>query len=450
MPNPNYRYKDGRIMIKIDGSWIEPKFRRYENIKPIGEPGANGVVIKGTHKITKRNDAIKIWLPRKRNGKNEIREEQYLAEVQKITQLNDPRIAKIYDAWTENGCYCCSMEFIDGITYEKWLEENHDMDKRINILSEIFETIVLYQSQGIIHGDIHSRNILIDKEQQVHIIDFGTSSLSSYKEQSNYRENLLMYELVEKTLGNRFDNQAFLLKKYDFGRNVEKFDDIRNAVPIFFSKSVLSYLHLLFMLTNLHNIINEPKDIYEYCRCIAKGFYLNMDYFYDKVSGENKQKLKKFTNIMFESLEDEIYEECQEDVNKMEMMEFLSLFVYFGEIKKGLLNGKIKEEIMEKYISERYFSEPQKIIDIINASNDLFDFHNTLIEITGDAEEVYLIELDLRGCMYSIIKEIYKGYLLHILRDLHLHMEWLKYQKGMCDKLSRLSPAYCFNSGILD
>ena len=71
---------------------------------------------------------------------------------------------------------------------------------------------------------------------------------------------------------------------------------------------------------------------------------------------------------------------------------------------------------------ERYFSEPQKIIDIINASNDLFDFHNTLIEITGDAEEVYLIELDLRGCMYSIIKEIYKGYLLHILRDLHLHM----------------------------
>ena len=364
--------------------------------------------------------------------------------------MNDPRIAKIYDAWTENGCYCCSMEFIDGITYEKWLEENHDMDKRINILSEIFETIVLYQSQGIIHGDIHSRNILIDKEQQVHIIDFGTSSLSSYKEQSNYRENLLMYELVEKTLGNRFDNQAFLLKKYDFGRNVEKFDDIRNAVPIFFSKSVLSYLHLLFMLTNLHNIINEPKDIYEYCRCIAKGFYLNMDYFYDKVSGENKQKLKKFTNIMFESLEDEIYEECQEDVNKMEMMEFLSLFVYFREIKKGLLNGKIKEEIMEKYISERYFSEPQKIIDIINASNDLFDFHNTLIEITGDAEEVYLIELDLRGCMYSIIKEIYKGYLLHILRDLHLHMEWLKYQKGMCDKLSRLSPAYCFNSGILD
>ena len=63
MPNPNYEYKDGKIKVKIDGSWIEPNFERYENIKPIGEPGANGVVIKGTHKITRRDDAIKIWLP---------------------------------------------------------------------------------------------------------------------------------------------------------------------------------------------------------------------------------------------------------------------------------------------------------------------------------------------------------------------------------------------------
>lgn len=449
MSNQNYKYEDGKIQVKIDGSWIEPNFERYENIKPIGEPGANGVVIKGTHKITKRIDAIKIWLPRKRNGKNEIREEQYLAEVQKITQLNHPRIAKIYDAWTEKGCYCCSMEFIDGITYEKWLEKNHDMNKRINILFEIFETIAFYQEQGIIHGDIHSRNILIDKKQQIHIIDFGTSSLSSYKEQSNYRENFLMYELVEKTLENRFDNQAFLLNKYDLNGNIEKADDIRNAVPSFFSKSVLYYLHILCMLTNLHNIINEPKDIYEYCRYIAKGLYLNMDYFYDKVTGENEQKLEKFANIMFESLEDEMYEDCYEDSNKMEMMIFLSLFVYFEEIKRRLLDGKIKEEIMVKYINDRSFNEPKKIIDIINTSNDFFKFHNILSGIIGHSEEVYSIELELRGCMYSIIEEIYKGYSLYILRHLHLRMEEVKHQSGMCDKLSRLSPVYCFNNDML-
>ena len=30
----------------------------------------------------------------------------------------------------------------------------------------------------------------------------------------------------------------------------------------FFSKSVLCYLHLLIMINTLHDIINQPKDIY--------------------------------------------------------------------------------------------------------------------------------------------------------------------------------------------
>lgn len=448
MLNPNYEYKDGKIKVKINGSWIEPSFERYENIQPIGEPGANGVVIKGTHKITRRDDAIKIWLPRKRNGKNEIREEQYLAEVQKIAKLKDSRIATIHDAWTENGCYCCSMEFIEGITYEKWLEKNHDMNNRINMLLKIFEAIVFYQSQGIIHGDIHSNNILIEKNEEIHIIDFGTSSISAYKEQSNHRENFLMYELVEKTLANQFDNKAFLYKKYKLRGKIENLDDIRNAVPIFFSKSVLCYLHLIIMLTNLHDIINQPEDIYEYCRYIAKGLYLNMDYFYSKVSGENEHKLEKFTNIMFECLEDEMYEDSQYDSNKAEKMVFISLFAYFEEVKKGLLNGKIKEGMMEKYINARRLHKPNKIISIINKSNDLFEFHNILMKTIGDNTVVYSIETELRKSLYNIIEETYEGYLLHILRHLNLRMEELKRQNELCDRIIRLSYIYCFNNRI--
>lgn len=168
MPNPNYQNNNGKIKIKINDSWIEPQFERYENLEPIGEPGANGVVIKGTHKITKREDAIKIWLPRNRNGKEQVNEKQYLKEIQKITKLNDPRIVKIYDAWKENSCYCCSMEFIAGITYEAWLKKNCDITVRINMLLKIFDAIVFYQSQGIIHGDIHLKNILIDENERPH------------------------------------------------------------------------------------------------------------------------------------------------------------------------------------------------------------------------------------------------------------------------------------------
>ena len=45
MTNPNYKYENGVISIKINDKWIQPSFNRYENIDPIGEQGANGVVI---------------------------------------------------------------------------------------------------------------------------------------------------------------------------------------------------------------------------------------------------------------------------------------------------------------------------------------------------------------------------------------------------------------------
>lgn len=290
MHNQNYRYKDGKIEIRKKNLWIEPHIERYENLQPIGQPGANGVVIRGTHKDTKREDAIKIWLPRVRNGTSEIRQQQYLEEVRKLAKLNDPRIVTVYDAWTEEGWYYCSMEYIDGITYEKWLERYKDKWKRINMLINIFEAIVFYQEQGIIHGDIHSKNILVDKNEKIHIIDFGTSKFCSNKEESNYRENVLMYDLVKKTLENQFDKNVFLYKKYKYKKyeseSVIKNDDIRKAVPLFFSKSVLCYLHLLIMINTLHDIINQPKDIYQYCRYIAQGLYLNMDYFRKRVTGK--------------------------------------------------------------------------------------------------------------------------------------------------------------------
>lgn len=442
MQNPNYRYRNEKIELKIDGSWIELSLKDYENIKPIGEPGANGVVVRGTHKTTKREDAIKIWLPRKRNGKNEVREEQYLAEVQKNVKFNDHRIARIYNAWQENGCYCCSMEFIDGITYEKWLKQTNNIVNKTNMLLKIFEAILFYQSKGFIHGDIHPRNILIDKNREVHIIDFGTSSISCYEEQSIHRENFLMYELVEKTLGKSFDNKAFYYKKYSLRGNITKDDDIRNVIPIIFSRSVLCYLHLNIMLTGLLDIINVPDALYEYCGYIAKGFYLNMDYFYARVPGENEKRLNMFSKTMFECLEDETYGKCQYDSSESEQKAFVSLFVYFEKVKKDFLSGEIKKQTIEKYIND------ELIVDILNRTNDLFDFHNTLMDKLDDCETVYYMERDLRDFLYNILQETYGGLFLHVVRNLYLRMEEVKLQKELCNKIYRVSYIYRLDNGI--
>lgn len=240
----------------------------------------------------------------------------------------------------------------------------------------------------------------------------------------------------------------FLYKKYSLQNDIKEYDDIRNVVPIFFSKSVLSYLHLIMLLTNFDDIINQPEDLYEYCRYIAKGPYLNMDYFYSNISGESEQKLKKFTNVMFESIEDEIYERYQDDSDKAEEMKYVSLYAYFEEVKKGLADGEIEEDIMEKYINDNYLSQSREIIRIISTTNDLLEFHNILMETISDYKEVHSIETKLREALYSIIKEAHGEFLLYVLRHLHLRIEELKLQNELYDRIIRLSYIYCFNNGL--
>lgn len=448
MPNPNYRYEKGKIEIRINGSWMEPQFEQYENIQPVGKPGANGVVIKGTHKITGRDEAIKIWLPRQRNGKLEINKKQYLAEIRKIAELKDPRIVTIYNAWTENGCYCCSMELIDGITYESWLEKNSNIDTRIDMLLKIFDAICFYQSQGIVHGDIHSKNIMIEKDGKVRIIDFGTSSLSSYKEQSNQRENFLMYELVEKTLGDRFDKKAFLYKKYHLKGEVKENDDIRKVKPFFFSRSVCCYLKLMRMLNNVKDIINNPGYTYEYCSYITKGVYLDMDYYYSKISGENDNKLNMFSEVMCSSLMDGMYERCQDNPDETEKMIIISLYVYYEKIKEGLHNGQIKLEMLRKQILSKISYKPDAITEMIDSSKDLFELHNILTEELGDCEMIYSIEEALRAVMDEIIFETYGERWPYILREFYFRMEDIKFQQPLCDRIIRLSYRCCMNNGI--
>lgn len=61
-----------------------------------------------------------------------------------------------------------------GQTFEKWcLTTCQSKEEFQTITSKIEEIILELQAEGIVHGDIHPRNVLIDKKGQVSIIDFG-------------------------------------------------------------------------------------------------------------------------------------------------------------------------------------------------------------------------------------------------------------------------------------
>ena len=66
--------------------------------------------------------SVQAYIP---NKKKFVEEKQFIKEVRKPATLNDKRYATVYDAYVDemSGACVCNMEYIDGQTLNKWLDD---------------------------------------------------------------------------------------------------------------------------------------------------------------------------------------------------------------------------------------------------------------------------------------------------------------------------------------
>jgi serine/threonine protein kinase len=74
------------------------------------------------------------------------------------------------------------MSYVDGIQLMSaidwnWLREPYDMDK---VRRKLNTALIRMWKRGVLHTDLHTSNVLITKDSNVHIIDFGFSIQSSF------------------------------------------------------------------------------------------------------------------------------------------------------------------------------------------------------------------------------------------------------------------------------
>ncbi|MEA2067535.1 MAG: serine/threonine-protein kinase [Thermotogota bacterium] len=105
--------------------------------------------------------------------------EHFLEEAELISLIDDPRIVKVISAFKENKTAYYVMEFIQGRTLRKYVNERgflSDLEFK-ELIDEIGKGLQTIHSKGILHGDLKPSNILItDKEKAVKITDFGAAS----------------------------------------------------------------------------------------------------------------------------------------------------------------------------------------------------------------------------------------------------------------------------------
>lgn len=150
---------------------------RYEIIKPVGSGGMAEVYLaKDTY--LDRQVAIKMLRAQFQNDINLL--EQFRREAKSAARLIHPYIINIYDVISTEEEQYIVMEYVDGITLKKYMEQYHlNLCEVLDISIRLAEGLRHAHNRNVVHCDIKPLNILLDKELNPKIADFGIAKVIS-------------------------------------------------------------------------------------------------------------------------------------------------------------------------------------------------------------------------------------------------------------------------------
>ena len=96
-----------------------------------------------------------------------------LREAQRASALNHPRIASVYDVFTMGNELLLVMEFIDGITLRERMKRGISVEDFCTIAVQCADALTAAHKSGILHGDLKPANIMLTRDGQVKVCDFG-------------------------------------------------------------------------------------------------------------------------------------------------------------------------------------------------------------------------------------------------------------------------------------
>ncbi|NLO89414.1 MAG: Stk1 family PASTA domain-containing Ser/Thr kinase [Clostridia bacterium] len=145
---------------------------RYEIIEQIGS-GGMAFVYKAKDIFLNRLVTIKALRPEYTADENFLK--LFRREAQAVASLSHPNIVAIYDVGQEGDIPYLVIEYIDGEDLKSKIEREGKLDPKtaVEIALQVLDALEHAHRHGIIHRDIKTHNILISKNMEVKLTDFG-------------------------------------------------------------------------------------------------------------------------------------------------------------------------------------------------------------------------------------------------------------------------------------
>ena len=198
-------------MNKYEGFVGKVLDNRYKILELVGV-GGMACVLKAQDLVMNRIVAIKI-LNDEYNG-DEHAEARFIDESKAVAMLNNKNIVSVYDVAIYPDIKYIVMEYLDGITLREYLDNKGAIGwKEACIYTlQILRALEHAHSKGIVHRDIKPQNVILMRNGDIKVTDFGIAKLP----------NAEVQEKGEKAIGTVY----YISPEQACGKETDYYSDI--------------------------------------------------------------------------------------------------------------------------------------------------------------------------------------------------------------------------------